>query len=148
MISAVSMCWIIISFTVRSIDLWQNMYFSVSGVWEAEVAFSCQSQWGDAPFVAPPALRGSSPILCLSSNWWLNLPSMLQSFPEGNSKLYFKIEISVQQRICFPAVSCGFILFYLALHYSLVPLDLFSESSVLGVTQEWCVQGVWLLKGL
>lgn len=98
----------------------------------------------------PPssALQDSSSVLCLSTNWWLNLPCILQSFPEGNSELYFKIEIRVQQNVYFPALSWGFSFFYSVLHYSLVPLDMFFECSVLGVTLKWYMQSVCLLKDL
>lgn len=109
----------------------------------------CQSQWRDCILCAPSsALKDSSSVLCLSTNWWLNLPCILQSFPEGNSKLYFKIEISVQQNVYLPAVSWGFCFFYLVLRYSLVPFDMFFECSVLGVTLKWYVQSVCLLKDL
>lgn len=102
-------------------------------------------QWRDCALCAPSsALQDSSLVLCFSTNWWLNLPCTLQHFPEGNSKLYFKFEISVY----FPAVSWGFSFLYLVLHCSLIPLDMFSDCSVLGVTLKWYVQSVCLLKNL
>lgn len=89
MISAVSIYRIITSSTVRSI--WQSTYSSVSRAWEAEITFSVSPEGETRPLCSPPAaLQGSFQVLYLSSNWWLNVPSMLQRFPEGNSKLYFK----------------------------------------------------------
>lgn len=109
----------------------------------------CQSWWRDCTLCVPSsALQDSFSVLCLFTNWWLNLPCTLQHFPEGNSKLYFKFEISVQQCVYFPAVSWGFSFLYLGLHCSLIPLDMFSECSVLGVTLKWYVQRVCLFKNL
>lgn len=45
---------IMISFTVRSIILWQSTYFSVSGVWEAEVVLSVSLGGEIPPFVPLP----------------------------------------------------------------------------------------------
>lgn len=45
---------IVISFTVRSIILWQSTYFSVSGVREAEVVLSVSLGGEIAPFVSLP----------------------------------------------------------------------------------------------
>lgn len=88
-ISAVSIYRIITCSTVRSI--WQSTYSSVSRAWEAEITFSVSPEGETRPLCSPPAaLQGSFQVLYLSSNWWLNVPSTLQRFPEGNSKLYFK----------------------------------------------------------
>lgn len=54
MVSAVSICRIIISFTVMSIIFWQSTYFSVSGVREAKVVLSVNLSGQIAPFVPLP----------------------------------------------------------------------------------------------
>lgn len=73
--------------------------------------------------------------------------STVAELPGGNSNLDFGIEINIQQGICFPAVPWGVSFFYsflllvlvlLGRHFSLVPLGLFPEPSILGVTQQ-CV---------
>lgn len=42
------------SFTVRSIILWQSKCFAVSGVWEAEIVLPVNFSGGIAPFVPLP----------------------------------------------------------------------------------------------
>lgn len=66
MISAVRICRVIISFTWRSIDLWHSMYFSVSGLWEAEVALS----------ISP---GGETHLLCLPQPY--KVPLQFFAFP-------------------------------------------------------------------
>lgn len=60
----------------------------------------------------------------------------------------FILELRLESSSVSASQLCPEALFYLVLHYSLVPLDSFCKSSVLGVILEWCVWSVHLLKHL
>lgn len=142
MISAVSISRILISFAVRSIILCQSRYFSVPGVREAEAVLPVNLSGETAPFVSLP-----QPCKILLQ-FFASPPTGDSTCPAHCSTLLKEISNFISNLRLFPAVSWGFSFFYLVLHCSLIPLDMFCECSVLGLTLKWYVQSVCLFKNL
>lgn len=107
------------------------MCLSVAGLWEAEVAPSVSHVGETYPMCpVPRALQSSFPVsgdsACPPSH-----RAFLREIPN------FILELRLESSSVSASQLCPEALFYLVSHYSLVPLDLFGKSSVLGVTLEW-----------
>lgn len=148
MIIAAFISRIMISFTVRSIILWQSTYFSVSGVWEAEVVLSVSLRGEIPPFVplpqpykiplqfiaSPPPGDSTCPAHC--SAFLKEIPNFISNLRLVSS------DMSISQ-LC-PGALVSYIWFHIVSWF----LYVFSECSVLGVTLKWYVQSICLLKDL
>lgn len=124
MIVAVSIHKVIISFTVRSIILWQSRYFSMSGIREAEVVPSVNFSGEIAPFVpfpqpykiplqffaSPPTGDSTCPAHC--SPFLKEIPNFISELRLVSSS------VSISQ-LC-PGALVSYIWF------CIVPLDMFS----------------------